>query len=189
MVISQEARLKMGWRKGKLFSAYFKNCIICNKLFKTVPTSSKQYTCGMVCAGIVKKHKRKTILCKECSKPMEVIITRNRRYCSLECKMKMLVKLRIETYKDKREFGKWKNRKELKAYLLDKYKSCQICGWNKEPGILEAHHKDRNSKNNSEDNLLLVCPNCHSLEHFNKKDGQYKMSKFYAINKKGEHNT
>jgi predicted HNH restriction endonuclease len=28
---------------------------------------------------------------------------------------------------------------------------------------LEIHHKDGSKKNNSEDNLDLLCPNCHSL--------------------------
>lgn len=42
---------------------------------------------------------------------------------------------------------------------------CQICGFDEEPRILTTHHKDRNRKNNSASNLLLCCPNCHSLEH------------------------
>lgn len=53
--------------------------------------------------------------------------------------------------------------------MLEKYNySCQECGWNKinpytNKTPLEIHHKDGNYLNGSEDNLALLCPNCHSL--------------------------
>jgi len=31
----------------------------------------------------------------------------------------------------------------------------------------ETHHRDRNRENNKMENLLLLCPNCHSSMHFN----------------------
>ena len=31
----------------------------------------------------------------------------------------------------------------------------------------EIHHRDRNRENNRMDNLLILCPNCHSLMHWN----------------------
>jgi predicted HNH restriction endonuclease len=43
---------------------------------------------------------------------------------------------------------------------------CQSCGldvWMGEPITLEVHHLDGDSTNNEEDNLLLLCPNCHAL--------------------------
>jgi predicted HNH restriction endonuclease len=47
-------------------------------------------------------------------------------------------------------------------------RKCQQCGWeqvnkyyNKIP--VEVHHIDGNDKNNNEDNLIILCPNCHSL--------------------------
>ncbi|MDP3962300.1 MAG: HNH endonuclease signature motif containing protein [bacterium] len=57
----------------------------------------------------------------------------------------------------------------LRRYLFDKYNSkCSICGWgekNKKSGKipLEVDHIDGNSENNAEENLRLLCPNCHSL--------------------------
>ena len=43
---------------------------------------------------------------------------------------------------------------------------------------LELHHKDGDYRNNNEDNLELLCPNCHSLTsnycYLNSK--KYKMS-------------
>lgn len=54
----------------------------------------------------------------------------------------------------------------LKKYLKLKYNySCSNCGiqtWNENPITLELEHKDGNYKNNKEENVCLLCPNCHS---------------------------
>ena len=75
----------------------------------------------------------------------------------------------------------WKNKKEdglrgeyqismyIKTYLFRKFDNkCARCGWgevnpytNKIP--LEVEHIDGNYKNNDENNLILLCPNCHAL--------------------------
>lgn len=42
---------------------------------------------------------------------------------------------------------------------------CEKCGlstWLDQPIALEVHHKDGNHINNSEENLQLLCPNCHA---------------------------
>lgn len=41
---------------------------------------------------------------------------------------------------------------------------CQLCGFD-EARILTLHHIDCNNRNNDSKNLILLCPNCHSLEH------------------------
>jgi hypothetical protein len=45
---------------------------------------------------------------------------------------------------------------------------CEECGWSKKSIDgrlpLELHHIDGDSSNNCLDNLLLLCPNCHSLK-------------------------
>ena len=45
---------------------------------------------------------------------------------------------------------------------------CEKCGWNTpHPNTgnppLQVDHSDGNGANNKPDNLLLLCPNCHSL--------------------------
>ena len=45
-------------------------------------------------------------------------------------------------------------------------KICERCGENLPTAILEVHHIDGNRNNNSLDNLELLCPNCHALEHY-----------------------
>lgn len=57
----------------------------------------------------------------------------------------------------------------IRKYLFEKFDNkCSKCGWNqvnlftnKIP--LEVEHIDGNCQNNVEENLLLLCPNCHSL--------------------------
>lgn len=42
---------------------------------------------------------------------------------------------------------------------------CDICGistWNGVKITLEIHHVDGNNKNNTQNNLQMLCPNCHS---------------------------
>ncbi len=54
-------------------------------------------------------------------------------------------------------------------FLLEKHgERCSRCGWNKKNTNtgkvpLEVDHIDGIADNNSEDNLRLLCPNCHAL--------------------------
>jgi len=41
---------------------------------------------------------------------------------------------------------------------------CEICGWsNGIDDCLDIHHIDENRKNNTKENLIILCPNCHSV--------------------------
>ena len=57
----------------------------------------------------------------------------------------------------------------IRRYLFEKYNSkCQRCDWGEVNSFtklvpLQVHHIDGNCTNNNEDNLQLLCPNCHSL--------------------------
>lgn len=57
----------------------------------------------------------------------------------------------------------------IRRYLFQRAEnSCEKCGWNKINPVtqkcpLEINHKDGNFRNNRENNLELLCPNCHSL--------------------------
>lgn len=57
----------------------------------------------------------------------------------------------------------------LRSYLLKRANySCEICGCNwinpySNQTILEIHHIDGNRNNNLEDNLQVLCPNCHAM--------------------------
>lgn len=47
---------------------------------------------------------------------------------------------------------------------LEKGDKCEKCG-NDNLCVLQVHHKDKNRNNNIEDNLQLLCANCHLTEH------------------------
>lgn len=50
---------------------------------------------------------------------------------------------------------------------------CERCGYDKYIQVLEVHHKDRNRRNNTTDNLEILCPTCHMEHHFITKTGRY----------------
>lgn len=57
---------------------------------------------------------------------------------------------------------------------------CEKCGlseWLGEPITLEAHHIDGNRINNTEENLQLLCPNCHSQTDNYKIGNSHNLSK------------
>jgi len=59
-----------------------------------------------------------------------------------------------------RNYKKWHN---LDINIYKKItKNCVICGFDK---VVDLHHLDENKKNNSEQNLIGLCPNHHRMLH------------------------
>ena len=94
------------------------------------------------------------------------------KYCSNLCQMEFQHCRFIELWK-KGQVPRIRNigvvSRHLKKYLRVKFgDKCCLCGWaeiNPKTGIvpLVADHIDGNWRNNKEDNLRLICPNCDSL--------------------------
>lgn len=57
--------------------------------------------------------------------------------------------------------------------LIANVGECQRCGWDENKFVLEVHHRDRDSDNNERENLELLCPNCHQIEHYTQEDGPW----------------
>jgi len=58
-----------------------------------------------------------------------------------------------------------KLRKRLikEGYKENKCEVCNLTSWMGNEMPLELHHIDGNKNNNSIDNLMIVCPNCHTF--------------------------
>lgn len=110
------------------------------------------------------------IVCLNCGKKFTPLNSKS-KFCCIKCSGE---------YKYKQNVAKWRSgelsgtsgftySEYVKKYLLDKYHSkCQKCGWgevNPHTGLvpLQVHHINGDSTNNREENLELLCPNCHSL--------------------------
>ena len=59
--------------------------------------------------------------------------------------------------------------------------SCMRCGYDKYPSILQIHYIDRNRKNTTMENLIVLCPNCHEEDHLINKDGRYSIKSAPSI--------
>jgi hypothetical protein len=65
--------------------------------------------------------------------------------------------------------GKYQISSYIVRYLREKFDNkCSKCGWNEINSYtgkipLETEHIDGDFRNNKEENLDLLCPNCHSL--------------------------
>lgn len=106
--------------------------------------------------------------CLNCGKE----IPKRNKYCNNICQNYYEYKQYIISWKNKEKTGMQGTdgiSKHIKRYFVEKYDNkCQICGWNEVNKFtnkvpLTIHHIDGDCRNNKEENLELLCPNCHSL--------------------------
>ncbi len=138
------------------------NCIVCNKLIYRRPREIRRNKgrvfCSLTCYGLacLKEHP-----CIVCGKPVRSGL--NKKTCSRSCANKNRSGIK---YTGKRLKDAVVSLRLLKIRLLKKRgKNCPRCGYDKYE-ILQIHHKDRDRNNNNLNNLELICPNCHSEEHY-----------------------
>lgn len=112
--------------------------------------------------------------CLNCGKEL---IKSQTKYCCHECQTEYNYNQKIQEWKNG-NFNGLKGESQIsgyiKKYMLNKANySCELCGWNKINPFtntlpLEIHHIDGDYKNNKEENLQVLCPNCHSLTEHHK---------------------
>lgn len=111
--------------------------------------------------------------CEYCGRELSYYY-KGKRFCDNKCHGEYQYQQYIERWKNGEEDGikgQYEVSSYIRRYLFEKnnYKCEQPgCGWG-EVNIhtgkipLQIHHKDGNCLNNKEDNLQILCPNCHSL--------------------------
>ena len=182
---------RLNWQKD-LYNFHLKkerrNCLnpYCKNSF-IVPPSDKQKYCSHNCHNLVRRnYKIKT--CPPCNTCGKLITQKGAsKFCSLKCQSRNNYNQYIKRWKQGLESGIIGVRTKtlsgyISRYIRDKYGyKCSICGWDKRHPItnvapLEIDHIDGNSNNNWEENLRLICPNCHALtptfKNLNKGNGR-----------------
>lgn len=125
--------------------------------------------------------------CLSCNKELT---GRQTKYCSTQCQKKHQQDNYILLWKQGLETGitgEYQISHRVRNYMLEKAKyKCSKCGWGEcnpytQKIPLEIHHKDGNYQHTTEDNLEVLCPNCHSLtENFrNRGKGREERQKRY----------
>lgn len=144
-----------------------KLCVVCGK---ELSGTNKKH-CSSECRKSVYQGNRKsvTIVCKYCGREFTGLY--GRKFCCNECSA---------AYNADKTIYAWKNGEykigescelpqSIRTYLFNKANyQCEICGfegYNKKTGktILQIHHIDGDSKNSQEENLQVICPNCHAM--------------------------
>jgi hypothetical protein len=133
-----------------------KSCLFCEE--KLLYENRRGKLCNKSCAASynnrgVSRHSKNSRVCG-CGNSKLL----QNKYCS-ECAQKHVYNraTSVETAKTD----------EARKRLLIEHRSyrCEVCGlseWMGKPIPIELHHIDGDSDNNTEDNLQLLCANCHS---------------------------
>jgi 5-methylcytosine-specific restriction endonuclease McrA len=120
-------------------------------------------------SNVNRRRKPKNIVpCLVCGDPVNY---GGRLFCSLHCQQEWAYRQNIQAWKDGKLPGGSATQVApyVRRFIFEKYNhKCARCGWHKlnekdGKSTLTVEHIDGNSRNTVEENLILLCPNCHSL--------------------------
>ena len=149
-------------------------CKTCSKEFNKLPSQIKKSNnnfCSRSCAAKYNNTIYKVKENKYCLSCNKILSHRHKIYCDISCQHQKQNTDYITRWKNGEESGITgkSTSKIIKMYLLEKYNnSCAICNWSMINPFtktlpLELEHIDGDYTNNKEENLIILCPNCHSL--------------------------
>lgn len=140
-------------------------CVICGTAIYRRPVELKRSFgrafCSKACYGIAC---RKENPCIVCGKP--ILGGLNKKTCSRSCAN---IHRKGVVYKVGAPKDRAKSVRAIKAKLIKiRGGKCERCDYDVLE-VLHIHHKNRNRRDNSFENLELICPNCHFEEHYRSK--------------------
>jgi len=166
----EKTRITVARKKEERKQKYEENplrCRLCDKIISYEKYTSvrkrereKGLFCNRSCSAKYNNTKRKCLNnCLVCNEA----IYKNRKFCSRECNGNYLKQISYNKFVN----GEKIDIANIRRIMKTKNKECMSpnCLWDfsKIPVTLEIHHIDGNSENNLMENLVLLCPNCHSL--------------------------
>jgi hypothetical protein len=163
--------------------------MVCKNCQKSLKVGQGKFCSHSCSSTFYNKDRKIEIHCLFCG--ISVYGDSHRKYCSKKCQQATQRKNFIQRWKLGLEKG-WTSKTVLisaiiRDYLFVKFNNkCAQCRWGevnqhscKIP--LQVHHIDGDAKNCQENNLNLLCPNCHSLtENFGGCNKKSSRSERYA---------
>lgn len=139
--------------------------------------------CSRKCvAASLTKHKTDNATCSLCHSPFHATKTRkqssksNFLFCSRACKNKAQAigsgfDSMLPSHYGSSNSG---NSSTYRRIAFENHPNCCFdCQWNQYLDVLDVHHIDSDRTNNHPDNLMILCPTCHTVRHFLAKNGRY----------------
>lgn len=110
--------------------------------------------------------------CSHCGKPCKKTISEIKKsksgnvFCCRSC----AISYNNSKFRTKENNPNWrggisKTQPGTKIAFRTYIPKCVICG-NEEKCCLQAHHIDKNRKNNASENMIILCANCHCRIHY-----------------------
>ncbi len=161
---------------GKRRKLFKRQCATCSADFYAPKHAGKRY-CSQKCFR-VSTRKQIERVCDLCGtlfarRPSSLACSRSGLvFCTRKCKdeAQRMGRYKAVLFPKHHKDGSCSYRKIAFRHYAAK---CNRCGFDAFVGILRVHHRDRNRKNNHPDNLEILCPNCHEIDHLLNGDGAY----------------
>jgi hypothetical protein len=147
------------------------NCVVCNKEFvrrQSKSCANKGKYCSPVCRGKAKQN-RVDKTCTLCGnqfklKPSQLSKSKSGLYfCTRKCKDEAQKLGGIKEIMPA-HFGTAKV-PDYRALFTEDELVCSRCGYDEFSSSVDIHHVDHDRSNNSKENLIPLCSNCHKALH------------------------
>lgn len=115
------------------------------------------------------KYKRKKGVCVKCRKAKRIHSRGLCSYCYNKYLMAVNPEFKERVRKNNQKY-QFRHQKRIEYYGMSSEEydifriKCWLCGFDKY--LVDIHHIDRNKENNTKENLIAVCPNCHRGIHY-----------------------